>query len=158
MCVYIYMANMKVRCEDKWLSSTETTTREKTRSKRFLTMNVWHDFAEKARDVTRAAPVFRNNNEDNKLKKLRVRPGDADSVRDADGLQHRGCSSLPLGRAQLMQILQGLCPMANSLAEFYKDLFVLGPLPTHGKPQNGSCHWVQLSWATWYYWLSRVAS
>lgn len=85
-------------------------------------------------------------------------PGGASAHYRTAGSQHTLCSCTLLGRAQLMQTLQGLCPTAKSLAEFYKDLFVLGPLPIHGKPQNLSCHRVQLSWATWYYWLSRVAS
>lgn len=71
---------------------------------------------------------------------LECLPGEANSFHDAGGSQHKSYSSMPLGRAQLIQILQGLYPTAKSLAELYKDLFVLGPLPIHGKPQNVSCH------------------
>lgn len=91
------------------------------------------------REDTGSSAVFWDNRTVGKQKDLEYTSGEARAFPDAGGRQHKSWTSKPLGRAQLIQILQGLCPIDKPLAGFYKAFFVLGPLPIHGKSQNVSC-------------------
>lgn len=70
---------------------------------------MWYDFAEKAymmlqEQLQCSVTVMRSVS----WRSSGYLPRGTNSFHDADGSQHRGCGSVLLGRAQLMQIHQGL--------------------------------------------------
>lgn len=97
------------------------------RRKQFLTTNVWYDSAQKAHDATGVAPAFRENDGVSELKRLSVSTWRPNLVPQYGRSTARGLPQRAAGQGTVKADSARTLSTAKSLAEFYKDFFVLGP-------------------------------